>query len=507
MKNIKSILLILTVALLSSCSDSFLEVDPYGAPSTTTFWKTESDALKATNALYGEFIQWQFYSREYYCFINAGDDMVTGRVKSTYDNIKNFICTGNEWQTSNYWEKHFQIMKRCNDVIEHVPSMNIDEKVKQNCLGQAYFIHAVMHLELAQKYGDHRAGINIMDREDRTNKDLPRPENVSVNYEYIIKDLEKAAEYLPYFDELSAEDYGRAHKVAAWAYIAKACIFNAQYDESYWAKAEAAADLVITKGKRKLEDNFADAFRVENNVGSEYVWSIPSDIIHGSNLPAVVWENKGWGQYNGWGYFHPTHELYAEFEDGDERREWTVIKDGDKFTYFGDTEFVYDVSVSNTVSGYMLGKWRDVFEDADAIGKTLNPDPGRITSTLWTQIIRYAEVILWKAEAKLMQGENADTEINMIRERAGLAKKSNCTMADLKHERRCELAFEWNDRHFDLVRWGDADKTYEKPLHAADGSEIWPARPQFDPAIHHVWPIPPYQVSISDGFITQNEGW
>jgi hypothetical protein len=148
-----------------------------------------------------------------------------------------------------------------------------------------------------------------------------------------------------------------------------------------------------------------------------------------------------------------------------------------------------------------------VFEDADAIGKTLNPDPGRITSTLWTQIIRYAEVILWKAEAKLMQGENADTEINMIRERAGLAKKSNCTMADLKHERRCELAFEWNDRHFDLVRWGDADKTYEKPLHAADGSEIWPARPQFDPAIHHVWPIPPYQVSISDGFITQNEGW
>ena len=53
----------------------------------------------------------------------------------------------------------------------------------------------------------------------------------------------------------------------------------------------------------------------------------------------------------------------------------------------------------------------------------------------------------------------------MIRDRAGLAPKSGCTMNDLKHERRCELAGEFADRHFDLVRWGDAQAAYAEPLH------------------------------------------
>jgi hypothetical protein len=75
-------------------------------------------------------------------------------------------------------------------------------------------------------------------------------------------------------------------------------------------------------------------------------------------------------------------------------------------------------------------------------------------------IMRYAEVILIKAEALIMQGKSADTEINMIRKRAGLAPKTGCTLADLKHERRCELAGEWADRHRDLVRWGDAQAAY-----------------------------------------------
>jgi hypothetical protein len=39
-------------------------------------------------------------------------------------------------------------------------------------------------------------------------------------------------------------------------------------------------------------------------------------------------------------------------------------------------------------------------------------------------IMRYAEVILIKAEALLMSGQNADQEINMIRKRAGLAPKN-----------------------------------------------------------------------------------
>ncbi|SIS61272.1 SusD family protein [Chryseobacterium shigense] len=79
-------------------------------------------------------------------------------------------------------------------------------------------------------------------------------------------------------------------------------------------------------------------------------------------------------------------------------------------------------------------------------------------------------MILIKAEALLMQCQNADVEINLIRVRAGLIPKTGCTLADLKHERRCELAGEWADRHRDLVRWGDAKSTYAKALHGINGN-------------------------------------
>lgn len=105
-----------------------------------------------------------------------------------------------------------------------------------------------------------------------------------------------------------------------------------------------------------------------------------------------------------------------------------------------------------------------------------------------------------------MSGQNADREINMIGKRAGLAPKSGCTMADLKHERRCELAGEWADRHRDLVRWGDAKDTYAKSLHGADDKQVWAPR-NFNPAVHNVWAVPQVEIVNSHGVIKQNEGW
>jgi len=90
-------------------------------------------------------------------------------------------------------------------------------------------------------------------------------------------------------------------------------------------------------------------------------------------------------------------------------------------------------------------------------------------------------------------------------------------MADLKHERRVELAGEWADRHFDLVRWKDAQATYAKPLHGrihANQSDpdspytvsvVWPAR-TFDPVKNAVWPIPPQEIANSK-VLVQNAGY
>lgn len=71
-------------------------------------------------------------------------------------------------------------------------------------------------------------------------------------------------------------------------------------------------------------------------------------------------------------------------------------------------------------------------------------------------IIRFAEMMLFRAEAYLMknQPDKAWKDLNRIHVRAcGLSLPSPATMEQLYHERRCELAFEFTDHLFDLKRW------------------------------------------------------
>ncbi|ATL45686.1 RagB/SusD family nutrient uptake outer membrane protein [Chitinophaga caeni] len=501
--NFKNIFVaIASVGMLSACSNQ-LDIVPEGAPGSGNFWKNENDAVTAVNALYERFDDENFYGRGFWWFINASDDMVTGRVKAEGDNIKNFNrdFMGKDY-TEGQWKMRYIVIKRANDIIKNVPGIKMDEKLKNRILGEAYFFSGLMYFELGSTYGDARAGVPIINRDSVVaDKPIPRSANVNVVYDYVEAELLQAAAHLPYFSEYTPDEYGRPHKTAAYAWLSKMFLYKKDY-----AKAEQFADSVILSGQHKLLDNFADVFTIANNYSKEYVWSVASFAKgngngFGSILPGVMLENKGWGLYNGWGYYMPTKELYDEYEAKDIRREATILKPGDAFTYFGE-EKVYESS--NSLSGYQFRKYMEPFSYAGGIHASTNPD--HPTTDLALPLIRYAEVILIKAEAKLMQGKNADAEINMIRERAKLDPIENATMEDLKHERRCELAGEWANRHADLVRWGDAKAAYAQPLHHYDGSVAWPAR-NFDPAVNHVWPVPISEVENSAGVVKQNEGW
>ncbi len=212
-----------------------------------------------------------------------------------------------------------------------------------------------------------------------------------------------------------------------------------------------------------------------------------------------------------------SYEIFAARGDHETLK---ILVDYTIENFFGE-DFAWN-QTSNNLTGFMWSKYLDVFQNESPIGNTINTSGDYVTTDLWMPLIRHAEIILWKAEAKLMKGENADTEINMIRNRAGLASKTNCTMDDLKHERRCEFAVEFSDRHFDLVRWGDAQDAYAMPLHGNQGTydgdgnlvstevtEVWPAR-SYNPTYHHVWPLPPNEIEKSkgtEGELMQNAGW
>ena len=417
---------------------------------SASFWKTEADVLAAVNSMYEPLTWDDMYGRGFFWYINASDDMVTGRVKSDPDRIKNFICTGNEGYTRNIWANKFKIIKRANDIIINVPEMeNISQALKDQAMGEAYFFSGLMYLDLAYRYGDSRAGIPIIDREKPLEFNLPRAANVMENYEYIVGEFEKAAQLLPVFSGYEAADRGRAHKSAANAFMAKTYLYWAQFDPSKYARAVEAADRVIESGEHGLIDtsnpaeDFRAVFSAANNRSREYIWSVVSNTETGSILPGVMFENKGWGKYNGWGYYQPTKELFDEYSEEDARRDVTIFREGTVFRYMGE-DFTWYQS-SNNVTGYMFGKYTEPFEDA----ARLNPNGDKPTCDLNVPLMRYAEVLLIKAEALIADGKNGDAPLNEVRTRAGLNPLTGATMKDLKHERRCELAGEWSDRHFD----------------------------------------------------------
>jgi hypothetical protein len=95
------------------------------------------------------------------------------------------------------------------------------------------------YLWLAPWYGDNgpNGGIPIVTENTPIDEiDVARPASVLENYDMIIEDLEKAADLLPWFDEIPQAEWGLMHKTAAWSLMARAALYAAQYDPSYYEK-------------------------------------------------------------------------------------------------------------------------------------------------------------------------------------------------------------------------------------------------------------------------------
>jgi hypothetical protein len=455
---------------------------------------------------------------------NCSDNLITGRTQAQAQNIKNFVDNGESSRdVRDNWPQMYQTINYANQLIKAAPTASkLSEKVRDRVLGHAYFFRAFAYLWLAPWYGDDgpNGGIPIVTEETSIDAiDVPRPPSVLDNYNFVIEDLEKAANLLPYFDEIAPAEWGLIHKTAAWSLMARAALHASTFDPSYYAKVIEYTDRVINTGKHSLLPNYADVFTIENNWSSEYILSVPSTEIDGSKLPGVLFQNGGFGYYNTWGYFQPTLELYNAFEPGDSRLKATILAPGDTVQFIGN-EIIWAVNPSSvsSPSAMTFRKYLDPFKSADAVGTTVNPNSDNGTTDLNIPLVRYSDVLLMKAEALIWQGQNGDAYLNQVRTRAGLAPKTNATKADLKNERRCELALEFGAfRHLDLVRWGDAQQAYAQPLHgfsvnlggngieSLDVIEVWPAR-NFNPSVHHVFPIPAREIAKSKN-LKQNLGY
>lgn len=539
-KILMNICLAVSVLSFSGCSD-FLDRESYGRD---TSWKTDEDVMKAVYALY-YFVSpnWseQICGRGHMWFECASDNILIGRDRPAVDEIREFrMSPSNDQDVQEVWGVMYQNVAKANNIIKLVPDLGITPSVKKLALGSAYFFRGFSMLWMVPYYGDDtNGGIPIiLDTTPMDAMDSPRPDHVLKNYDQIIQDFRDAAEELPYFSELSADQYGLPHKAAAWAFAARAALYAAQYDQSYYDIVIEMCDKVMSltgADKRSLyidpsdkSKSFANLWRKEQNHSSEYIFSLEGDVTNGARYHGVTFVNAGWGLYNTWGYYTPSKELWDAFEEGDQRREATILYPGNHVRFMGRNitfgGYCTDGSITSYttshvsaglinqkfISPWETGSYSEVSNQRDKLWNTLN-----------CCLMRYADVMLMKAEALIWTKGEGDAEaknlLDDIRERAGLPRDSRATKAQLQNERRCELAFEFQpSRHIDVVRWGLAEEYYSKPLHSVvskmvDGRieteevEVYPGR-TFNPTYNKVFPIP--QTAFNGTVnLTQNKGY
>lgn len=178
---------------------------------------------------------------------------------------------------------------------------------------------------------------------------------------------------------------------------------------------------------RGLADSFSDNFTSDFSKwwNREYIYTLPSIATGdggGPKFPGIILENKGWGKYNGWGYFKPTLDIYEEMlKDGDhnERLTRSILAYGQEFPFLGETRKFY--STSDLETGFMINKYMDPFGHKNAVEEGfVNPSGNSPTVRINFPILRFADLLLLRAEAYLMKGDGdkAATDINKLRARA-----------------------------------------------------------------------------------------
>ena len=534
----------LSALVCSSCSD-FLDVQPEGDATTTQYFTNDQQAIDAIDGLYERFHQEGCYGRELFWEQGAACDIVWGRTRG-YNTLATLNYNGDESPLRDVFSRMYSTMARANWVIEGL--LNKEEKtalsdVEKRSLGEAYFNRAWAHFLIAYRYGTDKQGVPFVRYEDfengYDNSIPPQRESVMANYQLIIEDMDKAIEYLPRFEEYDADNRGRAHDAAAVAFKAKTYAYWATWDAGQWGKVIEMVNQLESAYGRDLAPTFAEVFSSDfaDFWNAEYLWTIPGNggsSGGGSEFPGVILENKGWGLYNGWGQIKPSYDIYemmAKDGAGNDRLVRSILEYGQEFQFFGESRLFW--STSDLEAGFMVNKYMDPFKHANPTDEGyVNTNGNWPTVRINFPIIRFAEMLLFRAEAYLMTGaaDKATDDLNRIRLRSNLQPLAGtATMADLYHERRCELAFEFTDHLFDLKRWHRSSNAEIKALAAAELNAHPRVRVYEDRANPEsaftiegygdyvnknayadymmVFPYPSEQVTKSNGQLKQNEGY
>ncbi len=461
MKTIKVLGYLMVVLLTVSCSD-FLERTPKDAvdPDTDV---TDEVAIALTNACYRTLQSSNMYNQRLWTLdIVAGNsDVGAGGGTDGIETVQaaNFTTQSDNGMALYMWRSPWVGIGQCNIVLTSLPdAQQTSDYVRQQCMGEAYFLRAHYYYILVRLYGGVPLRLTPYNPGEST---AIARNTVDETYEQIISDCKQAIDLLPAKSTYDSENVGRACKEAALTMLADVYLTLAPKNVSYYQDVVDLCNQVADLGYDLTQCNYEDNFDALINNGAESIFEVQysgdTEYDFWGNNPQSSWLSVFMGPRNadfvaggGYGWNLPYEEFVNQYEEGDLRKDITIL-------YAGCPDFdghAYRSSYSNT--GYNVRK----FLVTKAVSPEYNTSPANFV------VYRYADVLLKKAEALNEMGSTtqAETYLNIVRRRAGLSNVIGLSQSEMRekiiHERRMELAFEGH-RWFDMIRIQDGEYAIE----------------------------------------------
>ena len=152
-KSLKLVFALLAMSMLTTnCSDDFLEQKNPNAITPSSFWANESDATKGIYGAYSPFTHIWYYTRFEIFISDYRDDVVNGYNTSERTAVGYFSGTSDSNATFWCWQAMFQGVARANEAIYYVPNIEMDATLRNNILGEAYFIRAFNYFNLLNNW-------------------------------------------------------------------------------------------------------------------------------------------------------------------------------------------------------------------------------------------------------------------------------------------------------------------------------------------------------------------
>lgn len=551
MKKILAIFTLIASLTFTSCED-FLNEEVRGQQNLDTYFQSAEDAESFITGCYQAitFGGWWNINTVWLLSEMCSDDGWMGNTsqsQSDYISLAHYQGTGqSNGAISNFWQYRYKGILRCNVAIERIAASPIsDEAIKNRLVAEARFLRGYFYFELVRNFGGVPLVTSFLMPEEIQGITRASTEEV---YKFIEDDLIAAAAVLPQRSEYPATDMGRATRGAALGLLGKVYLY-----QDKWQAAHDVLEDVIKENEYKLLDNFGDVWSVDHNNSEESLFEVQymydGTYALGGALTIITGARNGPG--DGWSWGQPTANLEQAYIDaGDtERLRWTIIKTGCT-EIAGENNFDAFVSNSKDMANYQTYIDRYGWDPNCYIIDPAQHKSARIVRKYFVpmdkrpevynidkipldhRILRYADVLLMFAEACNELGDDATarTHLNAVRNRVNLpavTASGSALRNAIRLERRLELAWEQN-RLYDIRRWTDDNgKKVITNLMGENGSFVkyntepatrdlyeWENQGEasdkgrsFDPDRDMVFPIPLYEITMSNGSITQNPNW